>query len=138
MDGAASIIAVVSIAVQLADSIKKQCDFWESIKAAPHEVQTIIADLDLLGFVLRDIAAEAGLGQSDATLEKVLRGCGQKLQELDSIFDMLQSGFSSTKRTVRKWTALKSVLKWDKIKQFQTTLDRLKCTLMLVLQNLNR
>ena len=56
MDAAASVIAVVSIAIQLADSVKKLSDFWKSVEAAPLDVQTMITDLDLLSLVLHDIA----------------------------------------------------------------------------------
>ncbi|KAL9627623.1 MAG: hypothetical protein Q9164_007546, partial [Protoblastenia rupestris] len=135
MEIAASTLAVASLAIQLADSIKKLIDFWESVKEAPSDVQAIIVDLDLLSNVLREIASEAEGTETDITLEKVLCSCQANIEYLNAILHEIQPGFASTKRSVKQWTALKSVLKWDKIKKFQNTLDRLKSTLMLVQQN---
>lgn len=135
METAAGVIAIASIAIQLADSIKKLSDFWNAVKEAPSDVQIIIADLDLLCNVLEEIASEAQWTQSDAVLEKILCGCAMNIKQLDAILQELQPGFASTKRSVRQWTAIKSVLKWDKINKFQVILDRLKSSLMLVQQN---
>ena len=135
MDGAASVFAAVSIAIQLAESVKKLGDFWKSVKEAPQDVQNIITDLDLLTDALCEIALEAQRIEPDATLESALRNCQFNTSLLIDILNELQPGFASSRRAVRKWTAFRSILKWDKIKKFQATVDRLKSTLMLMRQN---
>lgn len=137
MEGAASVIGVVGVAtitIQLAESIKKLSDFWSSVKEAPSDVQAIIDDLDLLCSVFKSIGSDIDLIEDDLLLERVLCNCVVTIKPLGAILQDIQRGFASTKRSVRKWTAIKSVLKWDKIKKFQEILDRLKGTLMLVQQ----
>ena len=138
MDGVASAFAVVSLALQLIEGVQKLSDFWRSVEAAPANVQTIVSDLDLLSLTLHDIEFEAQHGQPDPTLEKVLRHCEVNVKTLSSALQELEPGFASTRRRTRKWTALKSVLRWDKLKQSQDILSRLKTTLILVLQNMQR
>ena len=59
LSAAASGIAVVSVAMQLAEGLKKTCDFWKSIKEAPETIRAISEDLELLSSVLTQIAHEA-------------------------------------------------------------------------------
>ncbi len=135
MDGAASVIAVFSIAIQLADSVKKLSEFWKSVDEAPQDVNNIIIDLDLLTQVLSEIVLEARQTEPDATLASALPNCEANTTALITVLNELQPGSASTKRAVRKWTAIKSILKWERIKRFWTILDRMKSTLLLVLQN---
>jgi hypothetical protein len=78
MDGlssGASVLAVVSIAVQLADNVKRIYDFWSSVKSAPDSICAVTNDLNLLLGVLSDAAAsEEAFGRSKAT-EGVLLSC---------------------------------------------------------------
>lgn len=138
MEVAAGVIGVASLAIQLADSVKKLSDFWKSVEEAPLDIQTIIADLDCLSLVLSEIANEAQQNQPNTTLEKVLNVCNANVKALNSIIHQFEPGFSSTKYRVRKWTAIKSVLKREKIERFSVTLDRLNTILILVLRNIDR
>ena len=135
METAAGVFAIVSLAIQLAENMKKLSDFWSSVKEAPSDVQAIVDDLDLLCDVLESIASEAHWTESDVLLERILQRCTEYIEKLDAILQEVQPGFASTKRPVRQWTAIKLVVKSDKIKKFQLILDRLKGTLMLVQQN---
>lgn len=138
LSAAASSIAVVSLAVQLADSVKKLCDFWESIKEAPSDMKEISTDLELLSGVLTDIAYEAQHVGPNATLLASLDACSFKVKRLVTLLDEIEPGFASTSSRVRKWTAFKAVLKSGKLTKFQEALERLKGTLLLVQQNQNR
>jgi hypothetical protein len=54
MDGlssGASVLAIVSVAVQLGDSIKRVYNFWTSFKDAPHSIRAVIGEIKLLGNV---------------------------------------------------------------------------------------
>lgn len=141
MDGlssAASVIAVGSLAVQLADTAKQLCDFWSSIKDAPENIRAIMTDLELLSSVLAEAALEAQRTSPDASLTAVLHSCNGKLKSLTMLTDDLEPGFSSKSSRIRKWTAFKFVLKSEKLRRFQEVLESLKSTLVLAQQNRHR
>ena len=134
MDGLSSgggVIAVVSLAVQLADSVKKVYEFWSSVEGAPEEIHMIAVDLNLISRVLADIALEAQRSGPNHTLTGVLDGCGTAVKTLEILVSAIEPGFASTSRRVRKWTAFTAVLKTGKLKKFQDALQRLKTTLIL-------
>lgn len=135
LSAAASGIAVVSVAVQLAESFKKLCDFWKSIKEAPENIRAISVDLELLSSVLTQVALETQHVEPDATLIAALNSCCVKVKTLTIILNQIEPGFASTRFRVRKWTALKAALKHGELLRFQEALERLKGTLLLVQQN---
>lgn len=55
LGAAASVMAVLSLALQLNDAIEPTKELWKSIKAAPQEVDSILQDLDLLNGILEGI-----------------------------------------------------------------------------------
>ena len=138
MDGllaAASAMAIVSLAVQLADTAKQLCDFWSSIKDAPGNIRTVIADLELLTNVLAEIAFEAQHTGPDTTLAAVLQSCTGKLKSLAALTNNLEPGFYSRSSKIRKWSAVKLILKREKMTRFQEVLESLKSTLVLAQQD---
>ena len=141
MDGlsaAASLIGVASITVQLADSIKKLYEFWSSITDAPEDVQNVAVELALLTSVLSDIASEARYGDSDNTFTAVMEACMLRVKTLDDILLEIKLNLASASPIKRKWAAVKSILNSDRIKKFQTSLEGLKSTLILVRQQQHR
>lgn len=138
LSGAASIIAVTSLAIQLVDSIDKLCHFWTSIKEAPDDVLFIITDLRLLSSIFTEISFEAQHSEPNDTLEAVLKTCTIRVKALSDILSDIEPGFSSARFSVRKWTAVKTVLKQKTINKFQESLRSLKITLILVQQNQQR
>lgn len=132
---AASAIAVVSIVVQLAENVTKLCDFWNSIREAPEDIRAISTDLELLSSVLTQIAVETQHVEPDTTLVAALHGCSVKVKILATLLHEIEPGFASTSSHVRKWTALKAVLKHAQLIKFREALERLKRTLLLVQQN---
>ena len=135
LSGAASGIAVVSIAIQLGDSIKKLCEFWASVKEAPDDVRAITADLQLLSSVLAGIASEEQRSGPDPTLTTILEACGDKVNKFTHITNGMEPGFASMSLRVRKWTAVKAVMKGEKIKKCRKLLEGLKITLMMAQLN---
>jgi hypothetical protein len=71
MDGlsaGASVISVVSIAIQLADGVKKLLSFWDSVQNAPDNVKAMTKGLGVLSVVLDNIEACQKLhGEDKAT-----------------------------------------------------------------------
>ena len=138
MDGLSAVAnatAVVSISIQLADSIKKLYEFWDSVQEAPEDIQNIRADLELLTTVLSDITLEAQHQPPDGTLITVLKQCTVKVGALTAMINEIEPGFASHKCSVRKWNAIKAVFKDKKLKKLQTTIEGLKATLILAQQN---
>lgn len=66
-------LAVVSIAVQLAENAKKIYDFWNSVKDAPASVRAVTEDVGLLMRVLSEDAGSDRFGNK--LTEDVLLTC---------------------------------------------------------------
>ena len=78
MDGlsaGASVIAVVSVALQLVESVKHLYDFWESIEEAPESVRDIAKELNVLSTILASIANPALLQRPNPDMTLVLETC---------------------------------------------------------------
>ena len=134
LSGAASGIAVISLAIQLGDSIKKLCEFWTSVKEAPDDVRTITADLQLLSSLLTGIASEEQ-HFPDPTLVIALKACYDNVTKLVRIANDMESGFASKKPRIRIWTAFRAAIKGESIRKSQRILGGLKSTLTLALHN---
>ena len=135
MDGlsaAASVMAVMLLAFQLAHSTKKLFDFWESIQDAPEDVRNVKSDLELLTKVLEHIAREAQQQSSDPMMESALRLCSDKIDTIMSLTLDLEPDFAFRKFVIRKWGAFLLVLRREKVKHLRKSLDRMKETLMMV------
>ncbi|KAK3172360.1 hypothetical protein OEA41_005681 [Lepraria neglecta] len=138
MDGlssTASAIAVVSLAVQLADSVKKLCEFWSSVRDAPEDIHAIVTELELLSSGLPEIATGAQHVEPDVALIAVLKDCTLKVKNLRTLVCEIDADFISTSPRIHRWTAFRAVLKNEKIKKFQEALERLKSTLLMAQQN---
>jgi len=132
LSGGASVIAFVSLAVQLADSIKKLSDFWSSIQEAPQEISALVSDLRLISAVLQEIRNDVRDSAPDSTSMQALRGCESLVGGLNALVDDLAPGFTSESRRVRKWTALKAFRRSEKIRKFHGDLANMKSTLNLI------
>ena len=91
--------------------------------------------LELLTSVLAEMAFETQHTGPDTTLAAVLQSCTGKLKSLTALTNNLEPGFCSRSSRVRKWTAVKLVMKREKLTRFQEVLESLKSTLMLAQQN---
>jgi hypothetical protein len=80
-------LAVVSVAMQLADGCIKLYGFWTSVRDAPGDVAVIIDDLMLLSTVLQDIAKDDQLAPA---VSVGLACCQTKLLVNSSILFLLK------------------------------------------------
>ena len=135
LSAVASGMAVASLAFQLANSVRKLCEFWTSIQEAPEDIRETAMELDLLSRVLAQIACELQSVRPDETLSSALGNCSVQITRLTALLDEIEPGFISGDLRVRKWTALKAVLKTGQFRKFQNGLERLKSTLLLAQQN---
>ena len=134
MDGVSGAFAVVSLALQLADSVKKLNDFWDSVRDAPKDIQATNSDLKILQSILSSIAHDAQHTEPDDILTNALQSCKTEVATLVSILDVIQPGFASSRLHTQKLTAIKAVLMGAKLKKFQDIVERLKSSLLLVQQ----
>jgi HPt (histidine-containing phosphotransfer) domain-containing protein len=75
LSGAASVIGVVSLAIQLADSVKKLLNFWDSVQNAPDNVKAMAKGLRVLSVVLDNIETHQKLHGEDQTTTELLDSC---------------------------------------------------------------
>ncbi|MCJ1377574.1 hypothetical protein MMC17_000669 [Xylographa soralifera] len=113
MDAAAGTVAFASITIQLGQSFVALYQYWESIKEAPADISTVVRDLKHLAAILHQIELD-----------------GQKFGQPPEMTDILRSCMAK-RRLQRKWTALKAVLKNNKVGKFRKSLEETKTTMLL-------
>ncbi|KAH6720115.1 hypothetical protein BKA61DRAFT_230000 [Leptodontidium sp. MPI-SDFR-AT-0119] len=132
---ASSVLAVVSVAVQLTSSIQKLISFWDSVVDAPAEVLEIKTHLRVLCEVLRAIEADSIQDQTEETGDVSLANdclgiCVSSVEKLEMLTRELDVGLQ--KRGVkRKWTCLKKVVKEKKVQSYWAEVERAKNMLLL-------
>lgn len=132
---AASAIAVVSVAGQLAVGVKNLHSFWNSLQDAPDDIRFLSKELKLLMTILGEIEeSEQRYGRNAATMD-VLESCNAQTNSLTAITERLEGYFTTWSSPRRKWGALQAVFKRDTIKKFQDVLRDVKVTLLLAQQN---
>jgi hypothetical protein len=146
---------VSSLALQLAESITHLCEFWQSITDAPESVRDIAKELHVISTILASIANTA-LPERQIDMKLVLETCmyfplkllfgntwskcccsyagASQIEPLHSITRQLMQQFCSTSKAKRKWAAIESVFKAEKIDQCRDAIERTKTTLVLANQ----
>jgi hypothetical protein len=138
MDGlsaAASGIAVGSIAIELADSIKKIVEFGMAIRDAPKNMRTIFYDLNVLQRVILQIHQTNRQIGVDGVAEVVLKDCQEKISILQAIIRPAMSELNSKNLPNQKWASFKITLKKNEIQSLQRSIAEAKLTLQLVQNN---
>jgi len=131
MDGlsaAASGMAVVSLGMQVVQSVSKLYEFWKSMKDAPEDIRNIVRELGYLATILD------GIHVDEQRYSDVMVQCIEKIHNLESIVATLEPEFAAPTRRVRYWAAFTAARKKGKIQEFQVSLEDTKSTLMLGLQ----
>ena len=131
----ASAFAVVSLAVQAAESAKKLYEFWGAVKDAPDTIRGMASDLELLSDVLSRIALEAQSSAPGHTMIAALKNCNSKIQSITVQIEKFEPGFASKRSHVRKWSAIKTALKEGKLEKLLLAVEGVKTTLILAQQN---
>lgn len=134
----ASVIAVVSIALQLADSIKRFSEFIGSIQEAPEEIESFLSDLQILSSVLDDIQLHPSAYNVNPSTEAILKNLHRKISLSMTLANRYELGLGSGSRRIRKWNALKVALKSEKLNKLRDSLNDTKITLIIALQSLSQ
>lgn len=130
LSGTASVIAVATVAVQLADGVRKLVGFWKRVQNAPAEINALFDDLESLSFTLEQ-AELNGKNELDPIADRALRECQKKLLILcDKISDNAW-GLDSSSFKRRKWSAFKISLDKPEIDALRRAIERAQTTLIL-------
>lgn len=128
-------LGVVSLVIQIADSIKQLKDFCDLVKEAPDEVRLALGEVEVLSLVLQDIE-QSMHDQStcvpaiEAAVRKSLHLCRVSNDALMSVAKGLNGDIAGGKR----WSSFKAALKKDSLMKFRARLEGAKMTLMLANQ----
>ncbi|KAH8591301.1 hypothetical protein B0O99DRAFT_719230 [Bisporella sp. PMI_857] len=136
LSGAASVVGVVSITIQLADGFKKLHDFWSSVQSAPEDIQSVVKGIKVLSIVLQQIEVHQLLYGPDPTITEILVTCNDPLTALIILIQDFEPGFTSHSRCTRKWSTLKSVFKKEQIQNSLRRIKEAKLTLVLAQQHI--
>jgi hypothetical protein len=141
MDGLSTgsgVLAVISLAIELGDSIKKLCDFWQAMNGASQQASFIISDLSVLASIAESIRIEAETPRPHTraltTSINALNQCLDSVAQLEKIVIKYQPGLLCSSRRVQTWNACKVTWTGDKIKTFRDQLKDTKVTLLLARQ----
>jgi hypothetical protein len=114
LGAAASIIGIVSLAVQVSDSILKLKSFCELVKESPEEIKYLIEEIEVLNLVLSGVNRGENASENndlpdipDPALNRCLELCQKGAKILQSLVLELDAGIGKRKRV----GGLKAVLK---------------------------
>ncbi|KAI7968727.1 hypothetical protein EIK77_005743 [Talaromyces pinophilus] len=135
LSGAASVIAVVSVAIQIASGLNTLKSFWGSMKSAHGDSTVIVEDIQLLLRIIDTIRANCErYGSADDTTESALRSCQDRVVALNELAKSIEFGCVASSKRKRLWTPFKAALKAKDVRRFQDALHDAKLTLVLARQ----
>lgn len=131
----ASGMSVVSLAFQVADSIKKLKDFCDLVKDAPEEIRFALEEIEAMTLVLGDIDESVQVQNSlpPSTKSAVARSiclCRTCAATLQSLVAELQNGLARQKRR----TSFKVALTRERLLNIKARIECSKSTLLLANQ----
>ncbi|TGO63121.1 hypothetical protein BCON_0015g00500 [Botryotinia convoluta] len=138
MDGlssASAVFAVVSIAVQLAETIHKLVDFWKAVEDAPDNIASIFRELELLSKILTQSYELAQLNSFPDIFDEALKDCCSKILKLHSKVEDTRNNLNSSKLRKRKWAAWKIVLQKAEIDSLQKSISEAKTNILHIQVN---
>lgn len=136
---AASGISVVSLAIQVAESIKKLRDFCDLMKAAPEEIRLALDEVETLSMIMEDIDREIQ-GElfldprAKAIIMRSYRHCRDSSETLHSLVTELEGSLAKG----RKRGSFKIAIKQEKIDNLRKKLEGAKATMTLANQCYDR
>lgn len=130
-------LSVVSLAIQLADGIKKLYEFCDSVQDAPEYVQSMVHELKMLHGILIHMQSNGDQYLPDEATTSVLQGCMVKVNDMMTLMKKFDEGLHSSSWRRRKWRGVQVILQKDSIKELRLWLGETKTTLILARQHLS-
>ena len=129
MDGVASAFAVVSLAIQLVNTVQELRDFLRSVQNAPSELIKLVETLEQLHGTLNQVRhlleqqySILRLPGSTVFMESALRDCNKKISMLENVVNEAKVSLAHQNRVKRTWAAMKLVSKKEDIQEMQSQL----------------
>lgn len=133
----ASVFSVVSLAIQLGDSLRIACDFWDSIEDGPNDIRRLSMELRLLANILDQIKCEHEAAADSRVQEQMIKDAlelaRRDIDELAKIVTELSRAIRPDQKTLRrKWGRVQIVLQGGKITKLKGYIDSAKSILNLL------
>lgn len=128
-------LGILSVAIQIASSLKTLKDFLDLAKETPEEIRLALNELEVLSLVLQDI--EQSVDDGRASLPVMRQAVDQAVKLCKTSSDGLQSLAQETGRLVsskNRWSSFRGALKRDKLTRLRTQLESTKTLLALANQ----
>jgi hypothetical protein len=135
LSGASGVIAVVSVAIQLAECIKQLVEFGKAVEDAPPRISALFHALEVLESVLSHFHRINSRIAFDDVNEAVLNNCQQRISALLTTIQPSILKLQSNKLASRTWSAFKITLRREEIQLLQRAIEEAKSTLQLVQNN---
>jgi hypothetical protein len=137
-------ITFATVVAQITESIIAINDYCGQIKDAPHDLQILLNELELFGFILADIeedlarddVASALVNSKHAT--KSLNLCKQAAGDLESTAKGLPRDIMSSGRMKKSYAAVKNVLQRGKGRETQAEASRRSSITAIVAKMLHK
>lgn len=138
MDGLSAVasgFAVVSIAIQLTDSLKKFADFIDSAKEAPEDVESDLSELRTLSSMLEEIRLQqSSSSNANSSVKTCLTNLQQNIISFAALANRYRPNLNSQNSRIQKWSAIKTAFKSEKFNKYRESLSKEKLNLILALQ----
>ena len=137
LSGAASVISVVSLAIQICEELKKLHDFWQSVKEAPDDIASISTELKLFMTWLTVIAnnyQRQGFNNkspNEAAATDTLKLCLTTVHNMSAGVRDIESEIAKGSLS-RRWASIKFVFRKDKREKAMAQIERMKSLLIIV------
>lgn len=136
----ANVFAVASLTIQLGDSLRKACEFWESIEDAALDICRISMDLRLLEDMTHSIHEEKTVGAMGRAQERlasqVLEQAKNDIDKLGTLVSGLAIAIYPEQRKMsRQWGMVRIVLKEKKTARVKGYIDNARSALFIFQQS---
>ncbi|KAM0157904.1 hypothetical protein ACHAQE_002159 [Botrytis cinerea] len=136
LSSASAAFAVISLAVQLAESVKKLVEFWKAVEDAPGDICDLFNDLELLSAALiQNRRKFAQQSPYDLIARRILAKCQKRVEQLSSKLSPTMSAFASFSSRKRKWAALKITLKNEEIRKMRASVGESLVAVQMIKQD---
>lgn len=140
MDGVSGAFAVVSLAIQLVDSVQEARTFLKDVRNAPNELVRLDETLDQLSSVLRYVRTlleeqllSLRLPGTPTFILDALENCARKMGPLKSLVDEARVSTGQRRSVQRAWGSAKVALKKEDLRQLERQLGDAKSDLQLAI-----
>jgi cob(I)alamin adenosyltransferase len=130
---AASGIAVVSLAIQLVDSVREIQRFLRNVSEAPKELKRLLDLLEHLELILENIGAQMAKQQRNSidlddttitSVQKAMKMCEDKLLVLEGFVKRAKKASEARNKATRAVGAFKLACKKKDIEEFESQLQQ--------------